>query len=412
MKSKINSLLGRSLIKTSKFKPLVSLAISRLAVLKNQRQVRCSQARSDVVQLLQQGHHERAILRAEHVIKEQNMLDVYDMIEGYCNLLIERIHLIEHERVCPEELREAASGLLYAASRCGDFPELQEIRGVLTSHFGKEFTARAVELRNNCGVNLTLIQKLSTRQPTLESRMKVVKEIAAENSIALQLEEAVSSPTQELDVQKNQNQPPPNPSSSSSRGTGSGDSLHIMPEEIENNGSAKGKKKYRDVADAAQAAFESAAYAAAAARAAVELSRSGHDFDNQDSPGSRQEWSARKNKSMKIESDSEEEKTPVGNQTAELRSLSSSSSETITQGNPSGKGVVFDESESETIIGNKSKLPSQLQIPSRFQAGLEVDSVQQNSMEHEAESSDTGSTMRLNLERGPLSVRTRRVRGY
>ena len=26
------------------------------------------------------------------------MLDVYDMIEGYCNLLIERIHLIEHER--------------------------------------------------------------------------------------------------------------------------------------------------------------------------------------------------------------------------------------------------------------------------------------------------------------------------
>lgn len=34
------------------------------------------------------------------------------------------------------------------------------------------------------------------------------------------------------------------------------------------------KGKYKDVADAAQAAFESAAYAAAAARAAVELSRS------------------------------------------------------------------------------------------------------------------------------------------
>lgn len=34
------------------------------------------------------------------------------------------------------------------------------------------------------------------------------------------------------------------------------------------------RRKYRDVADAAQAAFESAAYAAAAARIAVELSRS------------------------------------------------------------------------------------------------------------------------------------------
>jgi len=33
------------------------------------------------------------------VIKDQNMLDVYDRIEGYCNLLIERIHLIEQERL-------------------------------------------------------------------------------------------------------------------------------------------------------------------------------------------------------------------------------------------------------------------------------------------------------------------------
>lgn len=56
-------------------------------------------------------------------------------------------------RECPDELKEAASGLVYAASRCGEFPELQEIRAVLTSRFGKEFAARAIELRNNCGVH-------------------------------------------------------------------------------------------------------------------------------------------------------------------------------------------------------------------------------------------------------------------
>lgn len=48
------------------------------------------------------------------------------------------------------------------------------------------------------------------------------------------------------------------------------------------------KKKYRDVADAAQAAFESAAYAAEAARAAVELSRSqSTDPDDPTSPNIR-----------------------------------------------------------------------------------------------------------------------------
>lgn len=46
--------------------------------------------------------------------------------------------------------------------------------------------------------------------------------------------------------------------------------------------SMKGRKKYKDVADAARDAFESAAYAAAAARAAVELSRSESRDENPD----------------------------------------------------------------------------------------------------------------------------------
>ena len=51
--------------------------------------------------------------------------------------------------------------------------------------------------------------------------------------------------------------------------------------------SMKARRKYRDVADAAQEAFESAAHAAAAARAAVELSMSKSiDKDSDDHDGS------------------------------------------------------------------------------------------------------------------------------
>lgn len=67
-------------------------------------------------------------------------------------------------RVCPEELKEAISSLIYAASRCGEFPELQELRVIFTLRFGKEFAARAVELINNCGVNPKVI---FTRTPGL-----------------------------------------------------------------------------------------------------------------------------------------------------------------------------------------------------------------------------------------------------
>lgn len=57
-------------------------------------------------------------------------------------------------RECPDELKEAVSSLIFATSRCGGFPELQQIREMFVSRFGKEFAARAAELQNNCGVNL------------------------------------------------------------------------------------------------------------------------------------------------------------------------------------------------------------------------------------------------------------------
>jgi vacuolar protein sorting-associated protein IST1 len=67
-------------------------------------------------------------------------------------LLLNHICFCLH-RECPDELKEAVSSLIFASSRCGEFPELQEIRGVFVSRFGKEIAACAVELRSNCGVN-------------------------------------------------------------------------------------------------------------------------------------------------------------------------------------------------------------------------------------------------------------------
>ncbi|KAK6152887.1 hypothetical protein DH2020_012526 [Rehmannia glutinosa] len=151
MGKKLNALFGRS-SKTAKLKMLANLAISRIAILKKLHSVKCSQAKSDVVQLLRLGHQERAIIRVEHVIKEENTLDAFVLIENYCYLLGERCEMVKNSRECPDELKEAISSLIFAASRCGEFPELQQIRVLLTSKFGTHFATSAVELRNNCGV--------------------------------------------------------------------------------------------------------------------------------------------------------------------------------------------------------------------------------------------------------------------
>ncbi|KAJ8774579.1 hypothetical protein K2173_017025 [Erythroxylum novogranatense] len=377
MGKKFDALFGRS-FKASKFKSMANLAVSRIAILKNLRQVKCNQARFDVVQLLEQGHHDRALLRVEIVIKEQNMLDVFQMMESNFNLLIERVNLVEQDRECPGELKEAISSLMYASSRCGEFPELQEIRAVLTSWYGKEFVSRAIDLRNNCGVNLKMVQKLSTRQPNMESKMKVLKQIASENNIVLQLDEASYGVIEETsETSKQQNKPR------------SSDSTYVLSEEIEKDefsDSMKSRKKYKDVADAAQAAFESAAYAATAARAAVELSRSNHPQD----PGNQKSFN-----NQGSEASDNDESWKLESRTHEIRELKDSDSDSAE-----------DEQTKDLATANSTK-----HIPPIIQAGVK-DSGHGYLEENTVQGSAIETSRYSILEKKPFSVRTRGLRGY
>jgi hypothetical protein len=242
-----------------------------------------------------------------------------------------------------------------------------------------------------------------------------------------------------LDVNKKQNQPEPN-TSANSGSTKVGDNLRISHEEIKKDDgfsdSMKTRRKYRDVADAAQAAFESAAYAAEAARAAVELSRSEpYDPDDQGSPSTGQGKVLNMHGITKPESKSVNEEMHSEYRAEEMkhknaaelkRSISASSSDSaedismviaissddaIGQGDPFDKSLHFDESDNETE-NEQSSIPSHKQIPSRFQAGLKVESDLGNPIGHAAEGSGAHSAHRINIKKRPISVRTKQVRGY
>ncbi|XP_022983568.1 uncharacterized protein LOC111482134 [Cucurbita maxima] len=271
MGRKLDALLGRNrYLKPSKIKILANMAISRTAILKNQHRARCSLARADVLQLLNLSYQHRAQLRVEIVIKENNMMDALGMIEDYCSLLIEKVALLQMNKECPGEVKEAISSLIFASSRFGEFPELQEIRRIFELKFGKEFAGSAIDLRNNCGVSPKMIQKFSTKQPNAETKLKVLKEIASENGITLHLEEEpaiVIKVNQKLETKKSADLDNPEVINTT-------DNPHevIMSEETASE--SVRAKKFKDAASAAQEAFQSAAYAALAAKAAIELSRS------------------------------------------------------------------------------------------------------------------------------------------
>ncbi|CAI9777690.1 unnamed protein product [Fraxinus pennsylvanica] len=165
---------------SSKCKSMAKMAVARIKLLRNKREAVVRQMRRDIAMLLESGQDATARVRVEHVIREQNIMAANEFIELFCELVVARLSVIAKQRECPADLKEGISSLIFAAPRCSDIPELLAIRDVFEKKYGKDFVSTATDLRPNAGVNRTLIEKLSIRSPTGETKLKVLKEIAKE----------------------------------------------------------------------------------------------------------------------------------------------------------------------------------------------------------------------------------------
>ncbi|KAI3808367.1 hypothetical protein L1987_24316 [Smallanthus sonchifolius] len=168
---------------TSKCKTAAKLAVARIKLLRNKRQVVVRQMRRDIALLLQSGEDATARIRVEHVMREQNILAANEFIELFCELIVQRLTIIAKQRECPADLKEGISSLIFAAPRCSEIPELGALRDIFEKKYGKNFVGAATDLRPDCGVNRMLIEKLSVRTPAGELKLKVLKEIAKEYQI-------------------------------------------------------------------------------------------------------------------------------------------------------------------------------------------------------------------------------------
>jgi vacuolar protein sorting-associated protein IST1 len=161
----------------------LNLVISRIKLLRNRRELQLINMRKEMAQYLQTGQESIARIRVEHIIREQNILAAYEIVELFCEFVLARVPIVEAQKECPLELREAIASIIFASGRCSDLPELMHLRNLFTTKYGKEFVSTSMELRPDSGVNRTIIEKLSVKAPSAESKLKVLKAIAQEYNI-------------------------------------------------------------------------------------------------------------------------------------------------------------------------------------------------------------------------------------
>ncbi|XP_076892313.1 uncharacterized protein LOC143544014 [Bidens hawaiensis] len=179
----MDSFFAKGAFKASKCKTLLKLTIPRIKLLRNRREIHIKQMRRDIAKLLETGQEATARIRVEHIIREEKMMAAQEIIELFCELVVVRLPIIEAQRECPLDLKEAISSLCFAAPRCADLPELIQVQMAFASKYGKEFVAAATELMPECGVNRQLIEHLSVRAPAPDVKLNLLMEIAEEYEV-------------------------------------------------------------------------------------------------------------------------------------------------------------------------------------------------------------------------------------
>lgn len=150
---------------SSKLKAQLKMAASRFQIASNKKTALIKQNMRAVAELLaaEPPKEEKARIKAESIIYDDQHIEAYDILQLECELLLERSKLIEFSKTCPPDLVSCISTLIYASTRV-DIPELVAIRKQFRSKYGKKFDDAA--MANEGGIlNERVVTKLSVEPP-------------------------------------------------------------------------------------------------------------------------------------------------------------------------------------------------------------------------------------------------------
>lgn len=152
------------------------MAVQRIQIANNKKLTSVKHQKREIAALLGEQKDEKARIKVEHIIRDDFMIEAYELLELLCELLHERIRQVTANKECPVELKETVSSLIWAASNC-DISELAEVKKHLVRKYGAEF-AKEAEENTNCVVNARLYNKLSYKPPSRQLVNGYLLEIA------------------------------------------------------------------------------------------------------------------------------------------------------------------------------------------------------------------------------------------
>mmetsp|Transcript_19575 Transcript_19575/g.29179 ORF Transcript_19575/g.29179 Transcript_19575/m.29179 type:complete len:348 (-) Transcript_19575:111-1154(-) len=169
--------------KANKLKPQLKMAVTRFTIASNKKSALMKQQIREIAKLLAEDppKEEKARIKAEALIRDDDTVEAYELLQLSCELLSERLNLITHSKECPADILSTVATIIWASSVV-DIPELIEVRKQFRYKFGAAFDERAM-LNVDGIVNDRVASKLSFQPPSAYKVQTYLEKISDEHEV-------------------------------------------------------------------------------------------------------------------------------------------------------------------------------------------------------------------------------------
>jgi len=152
---------------STKAKVQLRLSVQRLRILQQKKEAQAKSSRRDIASLLERGKIETARVKVENIINEDIHVELLELLELYCELLIARFGLLDQNTRDPDPgVSEGVYAIIYAAPRT-ELKELHVLRDILMHKYGRDLSAAVMENRDGI-VTERVARKLTIATPSTE----------------------------------------------------------------------------------------------------------------------------------------------------------------------------------------------------------------------------------------------------
>ncbi|KAL0576873.1 Vacuolar protein sorting-associated protein ist1 [Marasmius crinis-equi] len=167
---------------SAKAKVQLRLSVQRLRTLQQKKEAQAKAARRDIASLIERGKIETAKIKVEGIINEDIHVELLELLELYCELLLARFGVLDQNAREPDPgVAEGVCSIIFAAPRT-ELKELHVLRDILMHKYGREFSLKVMDAKE--GVSERVARKLEVITPTAELVDGYMAEIARGYGIA------------------------------------------------------------------------------------------------------------------------------------------------------------------------------------------------------------------------------------